>query len=33
MRVVIPDVTLTAHGFQTVRCSSFISWLAMRRKE
>ena len=32
MRLVVPGVTLTALGFQTVLSSFFISVLAMRRR-
>jgi hypothetical protein len=32
MRLVIPGVTLTALGFQTVLASFFISILGMRRR-
>ena len=32
MRLVVPGVTLTALGFQTLLTSFFISVLAMRRK-
>jgi hypothetical protein len=32
MRLVVPGVTLTALGFQTVLSSFFISILGMRRK-
>ena len=32
MRVVVPGVTLTALGFQTVLSSFFMSILGMRRR-
>jgi hypothetical protein len=32
MRLVIPGVTLTALGFQTILASFFISILGMRRR-